>query len=70
MMMSEHLSLGESTWSCCTRFPLTWMPLHRSYMPTYELFSRYVESPEAPWTGKGLKVGLDIKRDVTGVDNF
>ncbi|GAA6063511.1 hypothetical protein JCM10212_004724 [Sporobolomyces blumeae] len=42
------------------------------YMPGYELFLKGIDSPDVanPWTGNGLKILIDKRREVQGVERF
>lgn len=39
-------------------------------MPGYELFLEGIESPSAPWKGKGLKLRVGRSRDVVVTEQF
>ncbi|WVQ98195.1 hypothetical protein IAU59_005317 [Kwoniella sp. CBS 9459] len=40
------------------------------YMPSYELFQHGIDKGSAPWSGKGLRYVVDIKRDIVDVETF
>lgn len=40
------------------------------YMPGYELFMEGIESPTAPWKGRGLKLSIGRGRDVVATESF
>lgn len=42
----------------------------RRYMPGYELFLEGVQSPEASWKGKGLKLVVGRGREIVGTEEF
>ena len=39
-------------------------------MPGYELFMEGIESPTAPWNGRGLKLSVGRGRDVVATESF
>ncbi|KPV71596.1 uncharacterized protein RHOBADRAFT_56448 [Rhodotorula graminis WP1] len=40
------------------------------YMPGYELWLRGIDDPKSTWAGNGLRVVIDKRRDVLGVEHF